>query len=42
METLKKTIAVMLTIPLWAPILLHVVIHFLIIDTIKVNKEFEE
>ena len=42
METLKKTIAVMLTIPLWAPILLHVVIHFLIIDTIKENKEFEE
>jgi len=42
METLKKTIAVMLTIPLWAPILLHMVIRFLIIDTIKVKKEFEE
>ncbi len=42
METPKKAIAVMLTIPLWAPILLHVVIRFLIIDTIKENKELEE
>jgi len=39
---LKKAVAVILTIPVWLPILTYLLFYGLIVNTDKVHKEFEE
>ena len=42
METFKKIAAVVLTMPLWLPILAHLLVQCLIANHDKFEKEFEE
>jgi hypothetical protein len=42
MNKLKKAVAVILTIPVWLPVVFFLGVYFLIIDVEKVHKEFEE
>jgi hypothetical protein len=42
MYKLKKAVAVILTIPVWLPILTYLLFYGLIVNTDKVHKEFEE
>ncbi len=39
---LKKAAAVIMTIPVWLPILVYILFYGLIVNTDKVHKEFEE
>jgi len=42
METVKKIAAVVLTIPVWFPMLAYILFYSLIINLDKVHKEFED
>jgi hypothetical protein len=42
MNKIKKAAAVLLTVPLWLPILTYILFYSLIVDTDKIHKEFEE
>jgi len=42
METVKKIAAVVLTIPVWFPVLAYLLFYSLIINLDKVHKEFED
>jgi hypothetical protein len=42
MSSLKKAVAVLLTVPLWLPILSYIVVQYLIIDCLKTDKDLEE
>ena len=42
METFKKIAAVMVTIPLWLPILAHILVYYLIANQDKFEKELEQ
>ena len=42
METFKKIAAVIVTVPLWLPILAHLLVYYLITNHDKIEKEFEE
>jgi len=42
MENFKKIAAVILTMPLWLPILAHLLVHCFITNHDKIEKEFEE
>jgi len=42
METVKKIAAVILTIPVWFPVLAYLLFDFLIVNHDKIYKEFEE
>jgi len=39
---LKKALAVVMTVPVWLPILAYILFYSLIVNTDKVHKEFEE
>jgi hypothetical protein len=39
---LKKALAVLMTAPVWLPILAYILFYSLIVNTDKVHKEFEE
>ena len=42
METFKKVAAVMVTMPLWLPILAHILVRCLIANHDKFEKEFDD
>ena len=42
METVKKIASVILTIPVWFPVLAYLLFYSLIINLDKVHKEFED
>ena len=42
MGTVKKIAAVVLTIPVWFPVLAYLLFYSLIINLDKVHKEFED
>ena len=42
MKTVKKIAAVVLTIPVWFPVLAYLLFYSLIINLDKVHKEFED
>jgi len=42
METVKKIASVILTIPVWLPVLALLLFYVLVINTDKVHKEFED
>ena len=42
MENFKKIAAVIVTVPLWLPILAHILVYYLIANHNKFEKEFDD
>ena len=42
MENFKKIAAVIVTVPLWLPILAHLLVYYLIANHDKFEKEFDD
>jgi hypothetical protein len=41
MKRLKKALALLVSAPVWVPVLLYMMVYVLIVDVDKVHKEFD-